>query len=415
MASITKKRNKNGEIISYCIRCYRGYDTQGNRLKPYTMTWKPDPKMTPKQIEKELQKQALEFEKRCENGEAASSTIKLGDFCTQYLETAKSYLSPATYEFYARNLRDYVVPALGHMKLRDIKPAHIQRYIHQLTQLPKRTRGKEAKDPNEKIAASTVRRYLTVLQSVFKQAVKLGILADSPAKTERLTIPKAIQPEIEVFGKKEAAEMLDHLEKEPLQFRVLVQIAIHSGARRGELVALKFADVDFTENKITISRSAVKLKGQKTGIKPPKDYEVRSVTISPIVTELIKQLQEEKRLEAAKLGSQWHNEDWIFTAWNGEIMNPQTPTHWFSKFLAKNNLKHRKFHALRHTSATLLLYSGINIKQVQTRLGHGDPETTHKYLHHLSEMDTEAAKALENILSTGAKPEEKQPLIHITA
>ena len=292
--------------------------------------------------------------------------------------------------------------------------------MQQLTQLPKRTRGKEAAKPDENIAASTVRRYLTVLQSIFKQAVKLGVIADSPAKTERLTIPKAVQPKIPIFTKQEAAEMLACLEKEPLQFQVLIQLAIHTGARRGELVALKFSDVDFDGQdfdgqKITIERAAVKLKGQKTHTKPPKDFEVRTVTVSPACIELIEQLKQEKQKEAAKLGTKWQEGDWIFTTWNGEPMNPQTPTHWFSKFLENNNLPHRKFHALRHTSATLLLYGGISIKQVQSRLGHGDPETTHKYLHVIEEADTEAAKVLENILDPTAPTAEPQPPIHIRA
>lgn len=192
--------------------------------------------------------------------------------------------------------------------------------------------------------------------------------------------------------------MLACLEKEPLQFQVLIQLAIYTGARRGELVALKFSDVDCDNLTITVERAAIKLKGQKTQIKPPKDYEVRTITVNPACISLIEELHKEKEQEAKQIGSQWHNEGWLFTQWNGEIMNPQTPIAQFSKFLKKNGLTHRKFHALRHTSATLLLYGGINIKQVQSRLGHGDIETTNKYLHCIEEADSEAAKVLENIL-----------------
>lgn len=79
-------------------------------------------------------------------------------------------------------------------------------------------------------------------------------------------------------------------------------------------------------------------------------------------------------------------------------MNPQTPTKQFSKFLERNNLKHRKFHCLRHTSATLLLYGGVNLKQVQERLGHGDITTTNKYLHCIAEADEEATNILQSML-----------------
>lgn len=80
------------------------------------------------------------------------------------------------------------------------------------------------------------------------------------------------------------------------------------------------------------------------------------------------------------------------------MMNPQTPTKQFSKFLGKYDLKHRKFHSLRHTSATLLLYAGVNIKQVQGWLGHGDIETTNKYLHLIEEADVEAVNKLDIML-----------------
>lgn len=79
-------------------------------------------------------------------------------------------------------------------------------------------------------------------------------------------------------------------------------------------------------------------------------------------------------------------------------MNPQTPTKWFSKFLERNGLKHRKFHSLRHTSATLLLYGGVDVKAVQERLGHRDIETTSKYLHCLSDADENAANVLSSML-----------------
>lgn len=397
MAAITPRKNKNGEIISYTIRVYRGYDSNGERLKPYTMTYKPASGLTAKQIERELNRQAVQFEEKCKNGGAANSTMKLEEFCKIYLDIMKPLLSPATAAFYKQQIDGYVIPALGHMKLKDIKTAHVQAYIQQLVKLPKATRAGE-RNGSETIAPATVRRYLTVLQSIFKQAVKLGLIPETPAKAERLTIPKAQQPKIEIFSKQEAAEMLACLEREELQFQTLIQLAIFTGARRGELVALKFSDVDFEQSKITIERAAVKLKGEKTTIKPPKDYEARVVTVNKSCLDLIKLLKAEKLQEAARLGTQWHNEDWLFTTWNGEIMNPQTPSKQFSKFLERNNLHHRKFHSLRHTSATLLLYAGVNIKQVQGRLGHGDIETTNKYLHVLEEADAEAAKALDIML-----------------
>ncbi len=406
MPTITPRKNKNGEITSFTIRVYRGYDRSGNRLKPFTTSYKPPKDLTPRQAEKEAQKFADKFETECLHFGEANSSLRLSDFVPKYLEVAKTTLSPATYEFYSHNINDYIVPALGHLKLKDIRPSHIQQYIKQLTELPKKTRG-QLQENGETIAASTVRRYLTVLQSIFKQAVKQGLLNENPANVEHLTLPKAQVPKIDIFTKQEAAQMLAALEKEDLQFQTLIQLAIFTGARRGELIALKFSDIDFEQRKITIERSAYKITGQPLATKPPKDYETRTVTINESCCQLLKMLKRQKLAESQRLGSAWCGDDWVFTQWNGEMMNLMTPTKQFSKFLKKNGLKHRKFHSLRHTSATLLLYAGVNIKQVQGRLGHGDIETTNKYLHLIEEADVEAANKLDIMLLPKSNKTEK--------
>ncbi len=396
MASITERKNAKGKIISYRIRVSRGYDSRGKKLKPYEMTWKPAENMTSKQIEKELNKQAVQFEEKCLSGIISiNPKLTLNGFIPQYLDTVKGRLSPATFELYTQTIERLISPALGHLKITDIKPVHVQEFIKQVSAL-----NKNGDATQGKISASSVKRYLTVLQSIFKQAVKLGIITVNPADADKLTLQKAVAPKIEIFTKQEAAEMLGYLQNEDLQFQVLIQLAIMTGARRGELTALKFSDFDYINNKMTIARAAIKVTGQPTQIKPPKDYEIRTVSVNQYCIDLVKLLKAEKVRESERLGSQWHENDWLFTQWNGEIMNPQTPTKQFSKFLKRYNLKHRKFHSLRHTSATLLLYGGVNIKQVQNRLGHGDIETTNKYLHCIAEADEQAATVLQDMFIT---------------
>ncbi len=396
MANITKRKD------SYLIRVSCGYDTKGKQIFK-CMTWKPLQGMTKRQIERELQKQALDFEEKCQNGLVSNNPrLTFAEFVPEYLKIVKARLSPSTYEYYKRALNNYVIPLIGHLKLTAIRPVHIQNFVNAMSNKPTAVHKDKQGNTKEqkKISASTVRRYLTIVQSVLNQAVKLDLIQSSPAKSEKLTIPKMQTPKIDIFTKQETAEMLTYLEKEPLQYQVLIQLAIMTGARRGELVALKFSDFDYTNNKVTIERSAYKLKGKPIQIKPPKDYETRIISINQYCLDLIEMLKAEKRKEALRLGDQWKGDEWLFTQWNGEIMNPMTPTKWFSDFLAANNLKHRKFHSLRHTSATLLLYGGINIKQVQGRLGHGDIETTNKYLHYISEADEEAVNVLQNMLIT---------------
>ncbi|WP_298481680.1 tyrosine-type recombinase/integrase [uncultured Ruminococcus sp.] len=396
-----KRQNKDG-TFSYTFRVYRGYTTEGERLKPYVHTWKSPVNLTERQADKEAERQALRFEEQCKTGLAGNATrITLAEFVPVYLEQKKPALSPTTYDYYCRAIELKILPALGHFKLQDIKPVHVQAFIQQLCNVDKMNRNRT--ETGQHLSPATVRRNLTILQSIMKLAIKRRILTENPARAELLDIPKVTAPKIDIFTKQEAAAMLEALEGEPLQFQVLIQLAIITGARRGELVALKFSDIDRQSNKITIERAAIKRTGQPPEIKPPKDYEVRTVAVSPQCIELIDRLEQEKRLQRRTLGTYWHEGGWLFTQDNGEMMNPQTPTKQFSKFLKRHGFQHRKFHALRHTSATLLLYGGVSLKQVQGRLGHGDIETTNKYLHCLAEADEEAACVLQDMLLTCSK------------
>ncbi len=404
MANITPRKNKDGKITSVSIRVYHGYDSEGNRLKPYTMSWKPEREMSEKQIMKEANRRAALFEEECKNGNISSTpNMKLRDFCNTYLDIKTGILSPRTYEYYTRVINDLIIPLLGHIRITDLKPAHVQQFI------------KYIQDNSEKTPSpSTIKRKVAILQSILRQAVKLGLIQTNPANAERLTMPKQIAPQVEIFTRQEAVDMLEALEDEPLQYKVIIYLAIMSGAREGELVGLKFSDIDFINNRITIERSAYKLTGKPIATKPPKDNDVRTVKVDDYTIDLIKQLKAEKERERFRLGTAWQGDEWLFTKWDGSIMFPSTPSHWFRSFLKRHGLKHRKFHALRHTSATLLLLAGTNVKQVSGRLGHADLRVTNQYLHCIAEADEAAANALGNMLITQHKRTYEQESIKKT-
>ena len=390
MASIDKRGD------SYRIRVCRGYDEAGKKLKPYVMEWTPPEGMTPKKVEKELNRIATEFEMKCKNGEiSAAGDPKLVDFCKTYLEIQENNLSPRTYEYYENLIRDLIVPMLGHIKLSELRPAHVQKFVQHIQTIPK----KDGSMPS----AATVKRKVACLQSILRQAVKLQIIKTNPADAKCLTMPQVVTKKVEIFTKQEAARMIECLISEPIEFQCAIQLAISSGARLGEIVALKFSDFDYDRCKVIFERSAYKVKSKPIGLKPPKDNDVRTVTIYPEVIELVKLLHEERQREAQELGTAWQGGDWLFTKWDGSIMHPQTPSQQFAKFLKRHDLKHHKFHSLRHTSATLLLYSGVNIRQVQERLGHGSLKTTQIYLHSIQEADEQAASALQSMLITQHK------------
>ena len=113
-----------------------------------------------------------------------------------------------------------------------------------------------------------------------------------------------------------------------------------------------------------------------------------------LITTLL-EYKEQQDKHIAFLGDGWENKDYIFTEENGYVMNPQTPTKQFDHFLKRHGIRHLKFHGLRHTSATMLLAGGCDIKTVSVRLGHADLDTTSIYVHALESTDRMAAETFD--------------------
>lgn len=139
-----------------------------------------------------------------------------------------------------------------------------------LLKLPKRERDGSINKKGERLSGETVRRKLSVLQSMLTLAVKLGYISANPADSKRLTLPKRVKPEIQIFTKQEAAKIVSLLHNEPLQFETFVQLAIITSARAWELVGLKFSDINFDTRKVTIQRSASKKRTNPLPLNQPK-------------------------------------------------------------------------------------------------------------------------------------------------
>lgn len=393
MANITKRGD------SYRITVYLGRDVDGKQINRY-MTWKPDKKYTEKQLERELQRQATLFEEKCKNGQISNGgNMRLVDFVPQYLENIKAEVAETTYKSYIRIINTLIVPALGHLKLKDIKPLHIQKFVNALESREEHIDGTPGK-----LSPSTVRRYYTALQSVLHSAYKLGIIGINPADSDRITLPKIAEQETDIFSAEELDNMLVCLEDEPLQFQLLIHLALNTGCRRGELTGLKWSDIDYNTCIITVSRSNYKITGDsEIKSKSPKSGKSRQVMIPPYCLDMLRAYRAKQAEIQLSLGDRWQGDNWIFTQADGKPMYPTTPTQQFSKFLKRHNLPHMKFHALRHTSATLLLSNGTNIKNVAARLGHAQLKTTNRYVHAIEEAEKEAANTLETVLNTKRK------------
>lgn len=392
MANITKRGD------SYTIRVCCGRDVNKKQIFQ-SMTYKPDKNLTGKRLEKELQKQAALFEEKVKSGKVGNGgNIRLVDFVPQYLENVSNSLAVTTVDEYKRVLKTTIVPSLGHLKLKDIRPTHIQKFINNLTSGEYRLDGK-----NKGYAPASVKRYYAVLSSVISNAYQLGMISENPCDSGKIKLPR-IEQETQIYDEEKLSQMLSCLDDEPFMWQLYVHLAVNTGCRRSELSALRWSSIDFENGQIMVSKSLYKLKGQPTAEKDTKTHQTRPVSIPDYCIQLLKAYQSEQAKQRLRLGTAWEGSDFIFTQWNGLPICPTTPTGWWSDFLKKHDLPHIKLHALRHTSATLQLNSGTDIKTVSSRLGHREISTTNRYVHSVTSAERVAADKLgDTILNLSKK------------
>ncbi len=441
MANI-EKRGKN-----YRITVSNGYDINGKQLKKYA-TFKPDPKMTAKQQKKALDKFVFEFEEAVKNGEVLDGRhITLLDFYNKWVnEYCKIHLEETTTAWYDDLFQGQILPALGHLKMADIKPLHLQTFLNNLSK-------EGATVDGGAYSPTSVKKYHAALSSLFTMAVKWGICSDNPTKKVTLPKQKGAADSVQFFTPEQTINFLNALNNSyattykghtrvddtgkpytvkaytesrpiPTQIKLVMNIAVYGGLRLGEILGLTWDCIDFNNNTLIINKSVARIKGGQNRqiVKVPKNKSsIRTISIPASVMTLIKFWRQEQSQLKYALGDKWRGSteyDFLFIQRDGKPMNLSTPYQAFKDIIEKYNrtvdneadkLPSIRFHDLRHTSATLLISSKkTDVKTVSSRLGHAQTSTTlNIYAHSYKTLDETASDALEDILTTTKKKQAK--------
>lgn len=389
MATIRKRGN------TFQIRVSCGYDSDGNQVIQ-TKSWKPDPGMTPKQAEKEAQKQAILFEDKCMKGQVTAN-IKFQDFAEQWFEEyAKLNLRNTSYER-MKQLTQRVYPAIGHMRLDKITGRHIQQFINDLA-----LNGKNFKT-GKPLSRKTAVHHLSFISDVFSYAVKMDMLSENPCS--KVTVPKGEKKEKEIYTLEEVEQLFTMLQTAPLKYRTFFILAIYSGFRRGELLGLEWKDIDWVNNVISVRRTSnyTAKKGIYTDTTKTKKSQ-RSLKFPESVIDLLRAYKDEQDNERLRLGSKWVDHDRLFVKWNGEPMNNNTPYFWFREFCDENNFRFCDIHSLRHFYASALINEGVDAAAVSGALGHSVISTTTSiYCHVFQQAQARAGDAIASVLDFSSK------------
>ena len=456
MATIEKR----GESYKIIVSC--GYDLDGKQLRR-RMVWKPEPGMTKRQIQKELDRQAVLFEEKCRNGQVLDGNIKFAEFAEKWFtDYAEKQLRATTVAGYHK-LMPRINTAIGHIRLDKLQPHHLMEFYNNLTeegvkqnptlhmredwstlleehdltqseisrrsgvsvvQISKAAHGGGLYQQNaEKIAAvfnlpvedifetaangrlssSTVQHYHRLISSILSTAVKWQIIFANPC--ERVDPPKAERKEARYLDEEQTAQLLEALEDAPAQYRVIITLLLYTGLRRGELFGLEWNDINWDIGLLDVQRSLLYLPRKGMFIDDTKNYTSRRVLkLTDDILNLLRQHRKEQAQQRLNLGDQWVESGRIFIADDGSWMNPETATRWFSHFVVRKGLPQITLHSLRHTNATLLIGAGINVKTVSSHLGHSNIATTGNiYAHAIRSAEAAAAEALENVLKNKRK------------
>lgn len=385
MATIRKRGD------SYSIRVSCGYDTNGKH-KEQAMTWKPEPGMTKRQIEKELQRQAVLFEESVAHG-YKTTAVKFQDFAEEWFEEyAKLNLRSTTYER-MRQLTHRVYPAIGHLRMDKITARQLQGFVNSLVK----------EGANEKtgkpLAPKTIRHNLSFISDVFNYAVKMDLLSDNPCR--KVTIPKGEVKEKTIYSQEEMELLLTRISGEPTKYRAFFFLIAYSGFRRSEMLGLEWKDIDFENNIISIKRTSnyTAERGIYTDTTKTKRSK-RVLKISPYIMGILKELKDEQDEEALRLGDKWVESDRLFVKWDGSPMNNQTPYGWLKEFCEKNDMPFYGIHSFRHFAASALISSGLDVVTVSGALGHCNSGTTlNVYAHMFQTAQARVAQAMDGAFS----------------
>ena len=385
MATIQKRNN------SYTIKVSCGYNTQGKQIIQ-SMTWKPEPGMTEKQITKELNRQAVMFEEECCKG-FQHKAVKFEVFCEQWFdEYAKPNLRNTTYERMG-TLRTRVYAAIGHLRMDKINPRQIQTFV---TSLSKEGANARTCKP---LAVKTIRHYLSFISDVFSYGVNMGVVDTNPCSKVR--VPKAEVKEKEIYSPEEIRTILDLLEDEPEHYKVFFNLAIYSGFRRGELLGLEWKDVDWKNNVISVRRTScyTPSRGMYTDTTKTKRSQ-RTIKFPAVIMEMLRVYKANQERKSVDFGDHWVDSDRIFIKATGEPMFIAQPFTWFKRFCERHNIPFHGVHCFRHTFASLLVNQGVDIVTVSGAMGHSTVSTTSNiYCHMLDEAQAKVSEAVSNALN----------------
>ncbi len=325
------------------------------------------------------------------------SKITIQDWITVWLEDYKKLSLKRTsidnyYRYFNAHIKD---SALGKTQLKKVTSTQVQKFIND-----KSTNGKV--NGSGGLRRASVKHIYNVIYGAMEQAVKVNIITQNPCRA--VSLPKNDRQEVLYFTPDEVNRFLDSVKKS--KYYTLYSLELITGLRLGEIVALKWENIDLKEGKIDVKLNAAIVSKDNQNeegvlqseviIQTPKTKKsIRTLYIEESLISLLKALRTDQLKKHMECGDAFENSGFVFTNDYGRMIHPRTVQDHFKRTIKKAGLPNLHFHSLRHTAATLMLYNGVDVRTVQEILGHEDIQTTLGiYTHVMEDMKREAQKTI---------------------
>lgn len=375
---IKKYTTKNGEI-RYLFQTYLGIDpTTGKERRTTRRGFKTMKEA--KQAERNLQ---LDVE---ENGLPSNQSDGFQDptfeeLASLWLENYRTTVKPSTFENVKSKVEKMTEEHFKELKLKKITVAYCQKIVIELSK-----------------SYVLYNHYLSVINRIFKYAVLMDILNSNPF--DKVIKPKSRQTQRKgnFLTKEELKEFLKLAQTATLSyFFPLVHLMSYTGLRQGEALGLKWSDIDFENKKITVNKTAVRIKEKQTLQTPKTKNSKRVISIDPDTLSILKSWKKDQIKIYFKNSKHFEgDENFIFTNQRAEWVHIHNFIPYFKRFITDHKLKTITPHGLRHTHASLLFSAGVEPKNISDRLGHSTVQITLDLYTHISEE--QRADTVEKLL-----------------
>ena len=354
-----------------------GFDGNGKHIRK-TMTFKVPEGTAPTKAEKMVKEAYIEFSNKCKGMKSLNENMRFKELVEMYFQTyAPNELKPATSYNYEMDLKRHMLPVFGNKKLKDIMTEDISTFL-----------------TNLELSSETTRKMRTILSSVFSFGVSQGYIKTNPCVNAIYKKEKALK-KVNYYDKKQCKQLME-LTKGYSKFNYIVQFLLFTGLRCGECLGLRWCDVDFENDIISINNTLTYANKHWFLTQPKTVKSIRVLKLSTYAKQLLLKHKEEQDKEKSKVGSAWLHSEMVFTSCTGNFYDRSLLNTQFRRFLKKNEMPKLTIHGLRHSNASLMINNGFDVKIVSEQLGHCNVSITADiYSHIFEEYKAKVAQAIE--------------------